>query len=165
MLCAVALVATACGSGSGSTIGTTTGTATATLVHTVAGSEYAFPNIQRWIPGKDETSGTDNDPPGFARVAFDGQASDLRGVLVLVKPEGGWTPEMVGLATDYMTAAAKLGAGRQGAAWVSREVGLVAGGQKSVQGTTTFGSVLLTFVSEDIANQPGMTMDVSFKGA
>lgn len=72
---------------------------------------------------------------------------------------------MVDLATDCMTAAAKLGAGKHGAVWVSRQIGLVAGGQKFVQGTTTFGSDRLTFVSEDIANEPGMTMDVSFKGA
>lgn len=82
MLCAVALMATACGSGS---VGTS-GTLPDTSVHTVTGSEHAFPNIQRWIPGQEETSGTDYDPPGFARVAFDGQPSDLRGVLVLVKP-------------------------------------------------------------------------------
>jgi hypothetical protein len=160
MLGAVALTATACGRGSAGTSASRPDSS----VNTFAGSEHVFPDIRTWQAGMDETSGTDYDPRGLARVVFDGQPSDLRGVLVLVKPESAWTPDSVKWATAYLSAAARLGTGQQGAVWVSRRVGLVAGGQESVNARTTFGSARLTFVSEDIGNQPGVTMDVSFDG-
>jgi hypothetical protein len=164
LLCAIALLATACGSGSAGTSETLPDTSVVAphLGGSATGIEHFFPSIHNWKAGMDNFSGTANDPLGLAQVILDGSQSKVTGVFAVVTLKSSWTDATIDRASDYLVAPGRLGAGKQGLVWVSKSPGLVAGGQKVVHATTTFGAVRLPFISADVLNQEAMAVSAAF---